>query len=392
MSPPNHAATAPAGVAPVSAIPDRASRRKQFLIGAGVLLIVLALAYGMRWWLYGRFIESTDDAYIQADSVTIAPKVSGYVAEVLVRDNQQISVGQELVRLDNRQYQAAVDEAQATVASRQADVARAEADLTQQQAKIAQAAAEVDGARANARYAASQVERYAPLVKSGAETEERTAELGNAQTRAKTTLAANEAALRVEQSQTVTLKTRLEQARAQLEVAEASARQAQLNLGDTVVRATTAGRVADKGVRVGQFAQPGTRLLTVVPVQDLYLTANFKETQVGRMRPGQSVTLHVDALPGEKLHGVVDSLSPGTGSQFALLPAQNATGNFTKIVQRVPVRIHVDVPADARPVLVPGLSVMVDVDTRELHPANAHNAPNARNEPSAQAAAGATHG
>ena len=370
MSATQSAATAsPAGVAPESAIPDRASRRKQILIGAGLLLITLALAYGVRWWFYGRFFESTDDAYIQADSVTVAPKVSGYVAEVFVRDNQQIAPGQELVRLDNRQYQAAFDEAQATVASRQADVTRAEADLAQQQARIAQAAAEVDGARANARYAASQVERYAPLVKSGAETEERTAELRNAQTRASTTLAANEAALRVEQSQTVTLKARLEQARAQLEVAEASARQAKLNLDDTVVRATTAGRVADKGVRVGQFAQPGMRLLTVVPVQDLYLTANFKETQVGRMRPGQPVTLHVDALSGEELHGVVDSLSPGTGSQFALLPAQNATGNFTKIVQRVPVRIHVDVPPEARAVLVPGLSVVVDVDTRELHPA-----------------------
>jgi len=301
--------------------------------------------------------------------VTVAPKVNGYVAEVYVRDNQQIQAGQELVRLDNRQYQAAYDEAQATVASRQADVTRAEADLAQQQARIAQAAAEVDGARANSRYAASQVERYAPLVKSGAETEERTAELSNAQTRASTTLAANEAALRVEQSQTVTLKARIEQAHAQLDVAQASARQAKLNLDDTVVRSTTAGRVADKGVRVGQFAQPGMRLLTVVPVQDLYLTANFKETQVGRMRPGQPVTLHVDALPGEELHGVVDSLSPGTGSQFALLPAQNATGNFTKIVQRVPVRIHVDVPTEARAILVPGLSVVVDIDTRELHPA-----------------------
>jgi membrane fusion protein (multidrug efflux system) len=381
MSAIHSAATAsPAGVAPQSAIPDRASRRKQFLLGAGVLLIVLALAFGTRWWIYGRFIESTDDAYIQADSVTVAPKVTGYVAEVFVRDNEQITAGQPLVRLDNRQYQAAFDEAQATVASRQADVTRAEADLAQQQAKIAQAAAEVDGARANSRYAASQVERYAPLVKSGAETEERTAELRNAQTRASTTLAANEAALRVEQSQTVTLKARLEQAHAQLDVAEASARQAKLNLDDTVVRATTAGRVADKGVRVGQFAQPGMRLLTVVPVQDLYLTANFKETQVGRMRPGQPVTLHVDALPGEALHGVVDSLSPGTGSQFALLPAQNATGNFTKIVQRVPVRIHVDVPAEARAVLVPGLSVIVDVDTRDLHP------------PRAQADAKATHG
>lgn len=381
MSASNSVAPAsPAGTAPQSLPSSRTSRRRQILTGIGVLLIVAALATGARWWIYGRFIESTDDAYIQADSVTVAPKVSGYVAEVFVRDNQQVSVGQELVRLDNRQYQAAYDEAQANVASRQADVARADADLAQQKARIAQASAEVDGARANARYAASQVERYAPLVKTGAETEERTAELRNAQTRAGTTLAANEAALRVEQSQTVTLQTRLQQARAQLEVAEASARQSKLNLDDTIVRATTAGRVADKGVRVGQFAQPGTRLLTVVPVQDLYLTANFKETQVGRMRPGQAVTLHVDALSGEKLHGTVDSLSPGTGSQFALLPAQNATGNFTKIVQRVPVRIHVDVTAEARPVLVPGLSVVVDVDTRELGPANA------------QAAAGARHG
>ncbi|GJG94837.1 HlyD family secretion protein [Cupriavidus pauculus] len=371
----------PAGIAPQSVPATRTARRRSILIGLGVALALLALAFGVRWWLYGRFIESTDDAYIQADSVTVAPKVSGYVAEVYVRDNQQVAVGQQLVRLDNRQYQAANDEAQANVASRQADVARADADLQQQKARIAQAAAEVDGARANARYAASQVERYAPLVKTGAETEERTSELRNAQTRASTTLAANEAALRVEQSQTVTLQTRLQQARAQLEVAEASARKAQLDLEDTVVRATTAGRVADKGVRVGQFAQPGTRLLTVVPVQDLYLTANFKETQVGRMRPGQPVTLHVDALSGEELHGVVDSLSPGTGSQFALLPAQNATGNFTKIVQRVPVRIQVDVPNAARPVLVPGLSVAVEVDTRDMKPAQAQ-AP----------ASGASHG
>ncbi|MEN7530783.1 MULTISPECIES: HlyD family secretion protein [unclassified Cupriavidus] len=388
MSAPASASPAvPAGNATPSRPSSRASRRKTLLIGFGVLLLAAALAYGVRWWVHGRFIETTDDAYIQADSITVAPKVSGYVAEVYVRDNQQVKVGQELVRLDNRQYQAAFDESTANVASRQADVARADADLQQQKARIAQAAAEVDGARANARYAASQVERYAPLVKTGAETEERTAELRNAQTRAGTTLAANEAALRVEQSQTVTLQTRLLQARAQLEVAEASARKAKLDLEDTVVRATTAGRVADKGVRVGQFAQPGTRLLTVVPVQDLYLTANFKETQVGRMRAGQSVTLHVDALSGETLHGVVDSLSPGTGSQFALLPAQNATGNFTKIVQRVPVRIHVDVPNEARPVLVPGLSVVVDVDTRELHPASAQ-------APAAAPAAsnGATHG
>ncbi|CAG9185445.1 HlyD family secretion protein [Cupriavidus pampae] len=344
--------------------PARASGRRRFLIVAGLVVLAAAAIYGVRWWTHGRFIESTDDAYLQADSMAVAPKVTGYVAEVYVRDNQQVALGQPLVRLDNRQYQAAFDEAQANVNSRQADVARAEADLAQQKARIAQAGAQVDGARADARYAASQVERYAPLVKSGAETEERSAELRNAQTRATTTLNANEASLRVEQTQIATLQARLQQARAQLEVGEASARQARLDLDDTVVRATQAGRVGDRGVRVGQLVQPGTRLLTVVPVQELYLTANFKETQVGRMRAGQTVAIHIDALPGEPLHGTVDSLSPGTGSQFALLPAQNATGNFTKIVQRVPVRIHIDVPADARPVLVPGLSVVVDVDTR----------------------------
>jgi membrane fusion protein (multidrug efflux system) len=347
---------------------SRAARLRAMLVAAGILALLIAAALVLRWWQYGRFIESTDDAYLQAESVTVAPKVSGYVGEVFVQDNQQVSAGQPLVRLDNRQYQATCDEALATVAARQADLARAEAELAQQNARIAQAAAEVDGARANLRHAASQVERYAPLVSAGAESEERSAELRNVRTRAGTTLVASEAALRVEQAQVTTLQARLRQAGAQLEVAQADARKASLDLEDTVIRATTAGRVADRSVRVGQLAQPGTRLLTVVPVQALYLVANFKETQVGRMRRGQPVTLRVDALPGHTLNGVLESLSPGTGSQFALLPPQNATGNFTKIVQRVPVRIRVEVSPDARPVLVPGLSVVVDVDTRELTP------------------------
>ncbi|WP_416051458.1 HlyD family secretion protein [Cupriavidus basilensis] len=349
-------------------------RRRMVLLFLAGSVLAGAAAWGGHWWTVGRFMETTDDAYLQADSVTVAPKVSGYVAEVLVRDNQAVVVGQALARLDSRQYQAALDEATATVASRQADVARSEADLAQQQATIAQARAELDGARANVRYAASQVDRYAPLVKSGAETEERTAELRNAQTRAATTQQANEAALRAAQSQTLTLQAKLQQARAQLAVAEASARRAQLDLQDTLVRSTLAGRVADRAVRVGQFAQPGTRLLTIVPLQDLYLSANFKETQVGHMMPGQPVTIHVDALPDADLHGTVESLSPGTGSQFALLPAQNATGNFTKIVQRVPVRIHLDMSGEARRALVPGLSVTVEVDTRHAAPTHAHAA------------------
>ncbi|VVE33396.1 HlyD family secretion protein [Pandoraea nosoerga] len=340
-------------------------RRKTFLLAALALGIVAGLGWGAHWWFVGRFIESTDDAYLQADSMTVAPKVGGYVTEVLVRDNETVSVGQPLVRLDGRQYQAAFDEAQATVVAREADVARAEAELAQHAATIAQARAELDSARANAAYSAGQVKRYAPLVATGAETDERLAELRNASTRADAALKSNEANLQAAQRQTDTLTAALAQARAQLAVAQASARKAELDLADTVVRSTLAGRVGDRAVRVGQFAQPGTRLLTVVPVQNLYLTANFKETQVGHMRPGQPVTVHVDALPGEPIHGVVDSLSPGTGAQFALLPAQNATGNFTKIVQRVPVRIRLDVPPSLRTVLLPGLSVTADVDTHE---------------------------
>ncbi|VVE31345.1 HlyD family secretion protein [Pandoraea terrigena] len=338
-------------------------RRKRILVGALALGVVAGLGWGAHWWRVTRFIESTDDAYLQADSMTVAPKVAGYVTEVLVRDNETVSIGQPLVRLDARQYQAAVDEARATVQAREADVARAEAERAQHVATIAQARAELDGARADAVYSAGQVQRYAPLVATGAETDERLAELRNASTRADATLKSHQASVQASERQTDTLDAALAQAKAQLTVAQASARKAELDLADTMVKSPLAGRVGDRAVRVGQFAQPGTRLLTVVPVQNVYLTANFKETQVGHMRPGQPVTVHVDALPGEPIHGVVDSLSPGTGAQFALLPAQNATGNFTKIVQRVPVRIRLEVPASLRTVLLPGLSVTADVDT-----------------------------
>ncbi|MFJ2993938.1 HlyD family secretion protein [Pandoraea sp. NPDC087047] len=342
-------------------------RRKKILLGALVLGLVAGLGWGAHWWLVGRFIESTDDAYLQADSMTVAPKVGGYVIEVLVRDNETVTVGQPLVRLDGRQYQAAYDEAAATVAAREADVARAQAELSQHAATIAQARAELDSARANAAYSAGQVKRYAPLVATGAETDERLAELRNTSTRADASLKSSEASLQSTERQTDTLTAALAQAKAQLTVAQASERKSELDLADTVVKSTLAGRVGDRAVRVGQFAQPGTRLLTVVPVQNVYLTANFKETQVGHMHPGQPVTIHVDALPGEPIHGVVDSVSPGTGSQFALLPTQNATGNFTKIVQRVPVRIRLDVPESMRAVLLPGLSVTADVDTHATH-------------------------
>jgi membrane fusion protein, multidrug efflux system len=339
-------------------------RRRIMLAGIGGTLLLGASVWGVRWWTVGRFIQSTDDAYLKADSMTVAPKVSGYVAEVYVADNQTVNAGQELVRLDGRQYQAALEQANATIAARKADIERGKAELAMQQANIAQARAQVVGARANLGHALEEVKRYEPLVASGAESNERLAELVNARNQASASLAAAAAAVQAAERQPASIQAQIDQARADLEAAEARAREAQLDLQDTLVRSTLSGRVGDRTVRVGQYAQPGTRLMTIVPVQDVYLEANFKETQIGLMRPGQPASIRVDALPGVTLQGTVASLSPGTGSQFALLPPENATGNFTKIVQRVPVRIRLDASPLMRQVLVPGLSVTVHVDTR----------------------------
>ena len=342
----------------------RRSSAGRFLLPVGLVLLVaavLALAY---WWVVGRFMQSTDDAYLQADSVTVAPKVSGYITDVYVGDNVTVKPGDPLVRLDSRQYQAALDQAQATVDAREADIQRAQAGIQQQRAAIEQAKAQLLVAQVASRHAEDEVRRYAPLASTGAESGDQLSVLTSNRDQARATLAADTAAVDQAQARITDLTAQIAQARAQLEAARASARQSQLDLQDTLVRSTLAGRVGDRTVRVGQYAQPGTRMMTIVPVQSVYLTANFKETQIGRMRAGQHASIHVDALPDTDLHGVVDSFSPGTGSEFALLPPENATGNFTKIVQRVPVRIRLDADEQTRKLLVPGLSVTVDVDTR----------------------------
>jgi multidrug resistance efflux pump len=344
--------------------PAKRGNKRMVLIGLGLAALIAAGVWGGHWWLVGRFIESTDDAYLQADSVTVAPKVSGYITDVYVADNQTVKAGDPLVKLDARQYQVALDQANATIDARAADIQHADAQLAQQRANIAQAQAQQEVARVSLRHAQDEVARYTPLAASGAETAERLAELKSTRDQAQATLAADSAAVEAQRSQIAALTAQQAQARAQLEAARASAAQSQLDLDNTVVKSALAGRVGDRSVRVGQYVQPGTRMLTVVPVQKTYLTANFKETQIGRMRIGQPVELHVDALPGHTLHGVVDSFSPGTGAQFALLPPENATGNFTKIVQRVPVRIRIDTGPQTRGVLLPGMSVTVDVDTR----------------------------
>ncbi|MEN8514783.1 HlyD family secretion protein [Burkholderia sp. RS02] len=346
--------------------------KRRILLVVAVLAAFGAAVWLGRWWTVGRFIESTNDAYLQADSMTAAPKVAGYVTDVYVRDNQAVKAGDPLVRLDVRQYQVALAQSLATVDARRADIARAEADINQQHANLDQADAQAKVSQINARHASDEYARYAPLAATGAETHERVADLKSTRDQAAATLAANNASIAAARTQIASFTAQLQQARAQLEAAQASAAQAQLDLDNTVVRSTLDGRVGDRTVRVGQYVQPGTRLLTVVPVDAIYLVANFKETQIGQMRIGQPVALHVDALPDGVLSGVVDSFAPGTGAQFALLPPENATGNFTKIVQRVPVRIRLAADARAQRMLLPGLSVTVDVDTRSARDEKRH--------------------
>jgi membrane fusion protein (multidrug efflux system) len=333
-----------------------------------LVLAVAALVGGGMWFLrhqsVGKFMQETNDANIRADLVTIAPKVNGYVAEVLVRDNQDVAAGQPLVRIDPGSYRAQAEQAQAQIAQAQASAESGRAQIRQQRAAIEQARAQLAAARAKAAYDAAEVGRFAPLAASGAESRQQLAQLRAVAEQSAANVRAQAAALAAQQRQIGTLEAQIGQSRAQRQGAEAQLAAANVDVGATILRAPVAGRIGDRTVTVGQFATAGTRLMSVVPLSQIYVTANFKETQLALMRPGQPARIAVDALDGTELRGRVASVSPGTGAQFSLLPPQNATGNFTKIVQRVPVRIALEATPEARRLLVPGMSVVVTVDTR----------------------------
>lgn len=343
--------------------PARSRRIRRVLLGVAALAIVVLIIWFIRYETHGKYIESTNDAYLRADSVTVSPKVSGYVDRVFVTDNQDVKAGQPLVRIDPRDYRAQAAQYQAQIDVAAANVENVRAGISEQQAQIEGARAQLAAAEHQAAFAASEVTRYTPLAASGAETREHLTTLRNQATQAAGQAAAQRAALASAVRRIASLQAQIRQAQAQGESAAAQLTTAKVNLGSTIVRASVDGRVGDKSVRVGQFVQSGTRMMSVVPLGRLYAIANFKETQIGRMRVGQPVTIHVDALSGVDLKGRIESLAPGTGAEFSLLPPQNATGNFTKIVQRVPVRISIDAGPEARTVLVPGLSLTVKVDT-----------------------------
>jgi membrane fusion protein (multidrug efflux system) len=329
-----------------------------------ILAAVAAIWFGARWLLVGRFLETTNDAYLKADAMIVAPRVSGYVTEVLVAANQDVEPSQVLVRIDDGTYHAMAAKAQADVDTADADIKRLQAEVAHQQSVAEQAQAAQAVATAKAAYAGREAERYGQLSESGAVSHQQVDQTRTLSGQTSAELAEAQAAVTSAARAVDVLKAQVGQAESAREAARASLQSAKLDLNATELRSRIKGRVGDKTVSIGQYVVAGTRLMSVMPLQDIYLEANYKETQIGRLRIGQPAEIRVDALPGIVVPGRVESLSPGTGAQFALLPPENATGNFTKIVQRVPVRIRIEADAATRALLLPGLSVTATVDTR----------------------------
>jgi membrane fusion protein (multidrug efflux system) len=352
----------------VVALPPKTARTgsPKRLAVAGIGLVVLAGAawYGYDWWTVGRFIESTDDAYVGGNVTVIAPKVAGFIAEVAVTDNQAVHAGDLLIRLDDRDYRAALAKAEATVAGEQATLANLDATRRLQQSLIAEAQAGIASADAETLRAHDDQVRFRDLAAHAAasiQTSQRAdAEYKQALAAGDKARAAAEAANR----RLDVIDTQKRQAEAALAGAIADRDSARLNLSYTELRAPIDGTVGNRSARAGAYATVGAQLISIVPARGLWVDANFKENQLARMTPGLAATITADVLPGEAFHGHVLSLAPATGAQFSVLPAENATGNFTKIVQRVPVRILLDGDASVLGRLRPGLSVTADVDER----------------------------
>jgi membrane fusion protein (multidrug efflux system) len=352
-----------------AAASDLRPRIKIFATRLGIGTLILAalaasLVLGHRYWTVGRFLESTDDAYVQADSSTIAPKVSGYVASVLVDDNQPVKAGQILARIDSRDLQTALDEADANVVAANASIVDLTAQLAVQQSLIKQADANVSVAKTARALAKRNEQRRQEMAKVGYGSDEQSDDASADFVEKASLVAREEAAAATARRQVDVLNAQKALAEAQLAHAVALRHQAALNLSYATIRAPIDGTVGARSIRVGQYVQAGTQLMELVPLSKTYVVANFKETQLTDMRAGQSAWITVDTFPQDKLAARVESLAPASGLEFSLLPPDNATGNFTKIVQRVPVKLLIDNDEQLLGRLRPGMSVTVRVDTK----------------------------
>ena len=344
----------------------RWSLKRQLFGAAALAFLGVAGTSGVYYWKTGRFLVSTDDAYVAAHSVLISPKVSGYIFAAPVDDNQSVKAGAVLARIDPRDYQTALDQARANVAAAQASISTLNQQIAQQKLVIEQDRQQVVSDQAALVFSQQDFQRYTHLATTGFGTVQRAQQ-------AQADISEKQAALRHDttvvaaaEKQIGVFEGQLAQANATLAQQQAMEHQAELNLSYTTITAPVDGTVGVRTLRVGEYVQAGTQLMAVAPLQAVYVVANYKETQLTDVQPGQAVTIDIDTFPGAVVHGHVDSLAPASGQEFALLPPDNATGNFTKIVQRIPVKIEIDKDEPLLGRLRPGMSVEPTIDTRPV--------------------------
>src|SRR5690554_574951 len=331
------------------------------------LLLVVVIATGLftHWWLVGRHYQSTDNAYVHGDITRVSSQLAAQVIEVLAIDNQSVAAGDLLVRLDDRDFTTALAQARANLATREAEHLQARAQLKRQDSMIASAQAAVEARKAEQRRIELDIQRILPLRKSGYASEEQLSNFRAQLDVAKAQVRGAEAELQTQILTKDTLGADIDRLAALTQAAQSEVAKAELDLSRSEIRAPVPGRVGQRSVRIGLNVQPGDHLLAIVPGKDLWVQANFKETQIKRMHQGQRATLIFDAFDDQPLEGIIDSLFPASGAQFSLLPPDNATGNFTKVVQRIPVKIRIDNDHPLSQAVRPGMSVSVRVDLRD---------------------------
>lgn len=339
-------------------------KRRLILALLGIAALTAIIVTVKHWWFEGRFWESTNNAYLRADITVISSRVAGPVADVFVKDNQHVNVGEILYSLDKSAYTARRDRAQALVAQRTAELAHLQTQLTHQAATINAKEAEVLTSRAELDRAKQDLIRADVLQTKGFTDRQRYDHARTDVARAESELSRTQANLAAERAQLGVLSDEAAELKAAQELAQAELRLTEIDLYLTDVRAPTAGIVGNKQVEPGEYSQTGVRKLALVDLDDIWVSANFKETQLTKVLPGQKAVIDVDAFPDEHFTGVVESVSPASGAEFSLLPPDNATGNFTKIVQRVPVKIVLDHSNPKVAHLRPGMSVIAHIDTR----------------------------
>jgi len=353
--------------AAIKAKADRLRRlgRRKLAFGALAVVGLLAAAwFGIDWFLVGRFLVSTDDAYVQAYNTTLAAKISGYLSNVAVSDNTPVHAGDVIATIDDGDYRLAVDFARAKVETQEATITRIGHQILAQEAAVEQAKTQLISAQAAATRTVLELERQNLLVVREASSHQLLEQAQANRDQAVAAVAGAKAAIESAEANVEVLKGQQKEAIGTLDELKTSLAKAERDLSFTVIRAPIDGVIGNRAAQTGDFVQTGQRLASLVPLDEIYVNANFKETQLAHLRPGQPATIAVDALPEHSIEGMVESFSPASGAVFSLLPPDNATGNFTKIVQRLPVRIRVPQAIAREGLLRPGMSVVVSVNTK----------------------------